>query len=51
MVHFKSLRMNTLVYIECKAWAKNIEHDRYNRKGLISFELFIEKAAEGKPAS
>ena len=46
MVHFKNPKRNTLIYIECKAWAKNVEHDRYNRKGLTTFELFIEKADE-----
>ena len=44
MMHFKEPKLNTLIYIECKAWAKNVEHDRYNRKGMTSFELFIEKA-------
>lgn len=46
MVHFKNPRLNTLVYVECKAWAKNVEHDRYNRKGMASFELFIEKTTK-----
>ena len=44
MVHFKEPKLNTLIYVECKAWAKNIAHDRYNRKGMTTFELFIEKA-------
>lgn len=48
MVHFKQPKLNTLIYIECKAWAKNIEHDRYNRKGMTVFELFIEKAASSE---
>lgn len=42
MVHFKQPTYNRLIYVECKAWAKNIEHDRVNRRGSISFELFIE---------
>ena len=32
MVHFKEPKLNTLIYVECKAWAKNIEHDRYNKR-------------------
>lgn len=47
MVQFKEPKYNTLIYVECKAWAKNIEHDRINRRGSTSFELFIEKPAEG----
>jgi len=43
MVQFKSPKYNTLIYVECKAWAKNIEHDRANKRGLTSFELFIER--------
>lgn len=45
MVHFKEPKLDTLIYVECKAWAKNVEHDRYDRKGMTSFELFIEKSA------
>lgn len=48
MVHFKEPKLNTLIYIECKAWAKNIQHDRLNKRGLTSFELFIEKPPEPK---
>lgn len=44
MVHFKKPMLNTLIYIECKAWAKNVEHDRYNKKGMTAFELYIEKS-------
>lgn len=46
MVQFKGPKYNTLIYVECKAWAKNIEHDRFNKRGLTSFELFIEKPPE-----
>ena len=46
MVHFKEPKFNTLIYVECKAWAKNIFHDRINKRGLTSFELFIEKPTE-----
>lgn len=45
MVQFKAPKYNTLIYVECKAWAKNIEHDRVNKRGLTSFELFIEKSS------
>lgn len=48
MVHFKNPKLNTLIYIECKAWAENVEQDRASRKGMISFELFIEKSAPGQ---
>lgn len=51
MVHFKGPKKNTLIYIECKAWASNVQHDRYNRKGIITFELFIEKAAQSNTDS
>jgi len=46
MVHFKEPKLNTLIYVECKAWAKNIEQDRSNKKGLTTFELFIEREEE-----
>lgn len=46
MVQFKQPKYHTLIYVECKAWAKNIEHDRINKRGLTSFELFIEKPPE-----
>lgn len=49
MVQFKNPKRKTLIYVECKAWAKNVEHDRYNRKGMTTFELFIED--EEKPKS
>lgn len=44
MVHFTRPKFNTLIFVECKAWAKNIEHERFNKRGSTSFELFIEKA-------
>lgn len=43
MVHFTNPKHNALIYVECKAWAKNIEHDRFNKRGLTSFELFIQR--------
>lgn len=51
MVHFKEPKLNTLIYVECKAWAKNIEHDRFDGKGMITFELFIEKSATSQVVS
>lgn len=47
MVQFKGPKMNTLVYVECRAWAKNVVHDRYDRKGMIAFELFLESPLNG----
>lgn len=44
MVHFKGPKLDTLIYIECKAWAQNVEHDHYNKKGMTLFELYIEKS-------
>ncbi|KAG9509047.1 hypothetical protein GZH46_02444, partial [Fragariocoptes setiger] len=43
MVQFKNPRPDVVIYVECKAWAKNIQHDRYNKRGLTSFEIFIER--------
>jgi hypothetical protein len=31
-----------LINIECKAWAKNIAHDRADRRGSVHFELMID---------
>lgn len=31
-----------MIAIECKAWAKNIDHDSMERKGLTHFELMID---------
>jgi len=31
-----------MIAIECKAWAKNIEHDSQDRRGLVHFELMID---------
>lgn len=31
-----------LINIECKAWAKNIIHDRAERRGSVHFELMID---------
>lgn len=43
-VHFKSISYNTLINVECKAFAKNIDNiDRYNKRGMVKFQLFVEK--------
>ncbi len=34
---------NTLVNVECKAYAENIEIERLNRRGLTKFALNIQK--------
>lgn len=42
MVHLKNPRPGVLIFIECKAWAKNIQHDRSKSRGLVNFELMID---------
>lgn len=43
-VHFKGISENTLVNVECKAYAKNIDNtDRLNKRGMTKFGLFIKK--------
>lgn len=42
MAHFKNPRPGVLIFIECKAWAKNIEHDRLRSRGMVKFELLID---------
>lgn len=34
---------DTLVNIECKAYALNIDHERLNRRGMTKFSLFVTK--------
>ncbi|XP_050504178.1 sodium/potassium-transporting ATPase subunit beta-2-like [Diabrotica virgifera virgifera] len=41
-VHFESPRRGVLINIECKAWAKNIIHDRVDRRGSVHFELMVD---------
>lgn len=41
----KSISSSTegvIINIECKAWAKNIEHDRTDRRGSVHLELMID---------
>jgi len=41
-VHFKDVSVNTLLNIECKAYADNIDNqDRLNQRGMVKFEIFI----------
>lgn len=42
MVHFMQPARGVLINIECKAWAKNINHDRQDREGSVHFELLID---------
>ncbi|CAH0393559.1 unnamed protein product [Bemisia tabaci] len=41
-VHFVRPKTGILINIECKAWAKNIIHDRKDRTGSVHFELMID---------
>ncbi|KAF2369186.1 Sodium/potassium-transporting ATPase subunit beta [Trinorchestia longiramus] len=38
-LEFTNLQPFVLINIECKAWAKNVRHDRSNRLGLVHFEI------------
>lgn len=41
-VHFKSISPNTLINVECKAYAGNIDNvDRLNQRGMTKFSLFV----------
>jgi len=42
MVQFLKPTSGVLINIECKAWAKNIKHDRMDREGSVHFELLID---------
>ncbi|XP_011309917.1 sodium/potassium-transporting ATPase subunit beta-2 [Fopius arisanus] len=41
-VWFEAPKRNVLINIECKAWAKNIIHDRFERRGSVHFELMVD---------
>lgn len=41
---FCSFPAGVLINIECKAWAKNILYDRYERRGSVHFELMVDRA-------
>lgn len=41
-VHFKDIAQNTLINVECKAYAKNIDNtDKQNLRGMVKFQLFV----------
>jgi len=41
-VHFAKPARGVLINIECKAWARNIIHDRHERRGSVHFELMVD---------
>ena len=41
-VRFVKPQAFVLINVECRAWAKNIQHDRSNRLGLVHFELLTD---------
>merc|ERR1711973_160670 len=41
-VQLKNPKKGVMIAIECKAWAKNIEHDSMERRGLAHFEVMID---------
>lgn len=41
-LHFERPKPGVLINIECKAWAKNIIHDRTERRGSVHFELMVD---------
>lgn len=41
-VHFERPVRGIIINIECKAWARNIHHDRKERIGSVHFELMID---------
>ncbi|XP_075212357.1 sodium/potassium-transporting ATPase subunit beta-2-like [Lycorma delicatula] len=41
-VIFERPKTGILINVECKAWAKNIKHDRRDKTGLVHFELMID---------
>ncbi|CRK86547.1 CLUMA_CG000063, isoform A [Clunio marinus] len=42
-VRFEDITFGVLINVECKAWAKNIKHDRQERRGSVHFELLIDE--------
>ncbi|XP_063244574.1 sodium/potassium-transporting ATPase subunit beta-2-like isoform X1 [Bacillus rossius redtenbacheri] len=41
-VYFERPATGVLINIECKAWARNIHHDRAERRGSVHFELMVD---------
>jgi len=41
-VSFSDVAPGVLIRIKCKAWAKNIKHDRVYRSGSVHFEIMVD---------
>lgn len=41
-INFERPKTGVLINIECKAWARNINHDRAERRGSVHFELMVD---------
>jgi sodium/potassium-transporting ATPase subunit beta len=41
-VHFKKPTRGVLIKVECKAWAKNIDHGGEEKVGIVKFELWVD---------
>ncbi|KAH8409929.1 hypothetical protein KR009_001258 [Drosophila setifemur] len=41
-VHFQRPKRGIIINVECKAWARNIIHDRKERIGSVHYELLID---------
>ncbi|KAI5744088.1 hypothetical protein M8J77_025514 [Diaphorina citri] len=43
-VHFKNPKLNTLINVDCRAWAKNIIYKKslVNREGSVHFEIMVD---------
>ncbi|XP_052124681.1 sodium/potassium-transporting ATPase subunit beta-2-like [Frankliniella occidentalis] len=41
-INFERPATGVLINIECKAWARNIHHDRADRRGSVHFEIMID---------
>ncbi|TDG44891.1 hypothetical protein AWZ03_008699 [Drosophila navojoa] len=41
-VHFERPKSGIIINVECKAWARNIKHDRKDRIGSVHYELLID---------
>lgn len=41
-MQMKKPRQGVMIAIECKAWARNIEHNSQDRRGLAHFEVMID---------
>lgn len=42
MAHFKNPKPGVVIFVECKAWAQNIVHDKASSRGMVNFELLID---------